>query len=181
MVKAGGDMIALHWEMDATPQRVYVAEAETRQLLGGPDADLKAEGTGGVRDVLVQAGRVVTDSIDEPILVSPVLMGDQVSGTMLEALMVQLEFCGLDLQQLSRAFNSVIVHLGVDGAASCALVLDYLQHTVPANVIVVRGDCQMHSLNRITMDHVMKSGFDLAAMFSLSKLMHISSYFDTFF
>ena len=39
--------------------------------------------------------------------------------------------------------------------------------------------CLMHSLNRIVADHTRTSKFSLGTVFSLTKLLHCGSYFDT--
>ena len=86
-------------------------------------------------------------------------------------------------QELSNTFAEVVIHFGVDGAATCALVLDYARCMLsPLPNVYVMGPscCLMHSLNRITAAHVLKSNFNMGVTFSLTKIMHIGTYFAVF-
>ena len=89
---------------------------------------------------------------------------------------------GIDIQELARKYKKVILILTTDGAATCELVLSHVAWLVSSkfeNVNIILNGCQLHSLNRVTTEHIVKSGFDLATIFSLSKIMRISTYWDS--
>ena len=113
----------------------------------------------------------------------PTLLGDESSTTLFNAMVSAMAEAGLDPQQLAASFSSVVFHFGIDGAATCELVIDYFKSLmlVLENVIVMCQDpCLMHSLNRIMSDHQDHSQFKLGDYFSLTKLIRIRSYWDSF-
>ena len=173
----------LHWELDATPQYMQLQEPETiAGLSRGPVRD-EAAAKRGTREVLVQRGLVITEQETDVVFAKPRIMGDETSGTLLDATLGEMAERGCDLQTLAGAFDEVLLHLGVDGAATCELVVDYIKCLVAIfpNVIVVSPSfCFMHGLNRVTADHSTKSRLNLNSLFSLTKMMYIGTYFDTF-
>ena len=90
---------------------------------------------------------------------------------------------GLGIRELSKSFEEVLLHFAVDGAATCELVVDYIKCLVQplgnVNVLDSSG-CLMHSSNRVCCDHAMRSKLNLKGTFSMTKLMYIGSYFDSF-
>ena len=97
--------------------------------------------------------------------------------------MAVLAQVALDIRELARSFEHVVLHLGVDGAATCELTVDYVREMVSdlENVVVVNHSfCLMHGLNRVTSDHCTKSAhFDFNRLFQFVKMLHIGKYFDT--
>ena len=185
----GGDFCCLHWEFDGTPQKVdFNSMATVQRLLGRPaDEEQNAEAAhmAGVREVLVQRGIFITEAACDDVFARPLVLGDQTSLTNLNALMHELGFLNLDLQKLSSSYKEVILHFSIDGSPTVELVVDYVRELVKplGNVIVCNNtSCMMHALNRIIADHSTKkdSQFDLSGVLSLTKLMHISAYFDKF-
>ena len=86
---------------------------------------------------------------------------------MFHAMCQEMSSVGLDLKGLSNNFAEVALHIGMDGAATCQLTTDYLRcMLVGLPNIYVRGPdcCMMHSLNRVTSDHITKSKFDLGLL-----------------
>jgi len=103
---------------------------------------------------------------------------------MLEGMMKELEALGLSFSELDASFGDVLVHLGVDGAASCELVVDFvreLSREYPSIIMMNHSFCLMHSLNRVVADHVQKSElFDLNGVFQFIKMLHVGNYFGAF-
>ena len=133
--------------------------------------------------MIVQQGLFITRDCCETIIAKPLVLGDQTSLTHLQAIMQETSALGLDLQTLAASYDRVLWHFGMDGAATCELAIDYLKCAVAGmgNVTVLDSSlCFMHALNRVAADHVASSTLDLNGIFSLTKLMYIGSYFDTF-
>ena len=180
---AGGTGVAiLHWQFDGTPQLVKFQDCETEKIL---DQDLEAHLNNKpcTRDVLVQKGFFITDEGVEDIFVKPLVLGDQSSLTHLNAIMLEMADCGLDLMDLASAYSTVLIHFGADGAATCDLVIDYIKSAVAGveNIIFMNSTtCLLHGLNRVCADYVTFSGFDLGGCISITNLLYIGSYFSSF-
>ena len=196
-VAKGGSVAVLQWEMDATPQPVALYSPEARDILRDP----RAEGTAdveqkreshGTRDVFVQRGRIkimesddgdpsnVKVRRDEAVFVPPLLLASQFSGTLRDAFFESLIRCGLDLSRLAEACVLVVLIMSVDGCFGNDLVIDWLHDIPPSNVMLLKDLCSFHNVNRIVIDHTKKSMFDINSLFSLARVVHISSYYDLF-
>ena len=188
IVSGKGKLIRVTWEMDSTPQRVGLQEAETISALVGHKLGDVAD-SGGVHDVLVQRCTMCSDTMlqEEQVIVPPKILGDTSSSTELDALLFSMFYVGLSLEVLAAAFETVLFFVGTDGASPCLLMVDYLRCAMRAlpNVQVVwnaTSTCLMHSLNRITADHFRRddSGYSLSGMTTLSKIFCVSRYWDLF-
>ncbi len=192
--ESGGSVIALQWEFDGTPQQIAVLSAAARDKLRGPNTegteDVESKDKTGTRDVFVQRARVrildvnaddehdVYVRLDEEIFIRPLCLGQQDSGTLRQALLSTFQRVGLDLVRLSQKFELVVLILSQDGCFTNGLVHDWLQSVLPKNIILLKDLCQSHTVNRLVMDHVKKGKFDINSLFSLSRVVHISSYYD---
>ena len=106
----------------------------------------------------------------EEVIVDPTVVGDTTSGTMLDALLIAMDRAGLNLEVLNANFGLVVLYLGVDGAASAVLSIDYLRLALRPleHVVVVSSPdatCFMHLWNRCTADHVSQKHVDLSGSF----------------
>jgi hypothetical protein len=169
----------LHWQFDGTPQRIaFQLPATTASLAAAGDPLSERQDKYGIRDVLVQKGFFATACVSDNVFAKPLVLADQTSLTHLHAILKEQGDMGLDLQTLSSRFERVLLSFGADGAATCDLVVDYVKCLVEAlgNVVVQdAASCLMHSLNRISADHIVGSNFKLNALFSLTKLMYIGA------
>ena len=181
-VEEGGSICVLHWELDGTPQRMSFQCSSTPELLSRGQKDTE-RASSGCRDVLVQKGVFIAPDYSEDIFVKPRVLGDQTSATLLECVMKEMAATGVDLQRLSQQFDEVLLHFGIDGAATCELTVNYIKCLVIElqNIIVLDSSpCLLHAINRICADHTLRSRLGLGGLFSLTKLMYIGSYFDAF-
>ena len=90
--------------------------------------------------------------------------------------MEEIAALGVDIHELSKSFDEVLLHFAVDGAATCELVVDYIKCLVQplGNIIVLDSSgCLMHSSNRVCCDHAMRSKLNLKGIFSMTRLMYI--------
>ena len=132
----------LHWALDATPQNMQFTDRNVLWELDShglpPDRS--------TREVLVQRGRICVGNTSQPIFVRPLVLGDETSATLLDAVMAQMESSGVDLKVLSRSFRRVVIHFGLDGAATCELVVDYILVLLQGlpNVTPLFDFCCMH-------------------------------------
>ena len=197
IVEAGGSVMSLQLEFDATPQQLAMYSAEARDILRGPEvegegtADLESREKYGTRDVFVQrarmrvldadpddAGDAVNIRLDEEIFIAPLALGQQDSGTLRAAVLGTLKQYGLEIKRLSEKNDLVVLILSQDGCFTNSLFHDWLASNLPDNVILLKDLCQSHTVNRIVIDHVNKSKFDINSLFNLSRVVHNSTYFD---
>lgn len=166
-------------EFDGTPEQVKFQHQTTCHSLGGFESGQMC----GVREVLVVNVSLFLQGSAGPeeIFCSPLVLGDLTSGTLLKALIMSLEGAGLDLQEIAQIFQKLILIFGVDGASTNELVYSYLQPRLPDNVVSLRSPCWLHASNRIVLDHLVKSGFDLVnPMYSLILLFDQASNYEAF-
>jgi len=182
--KLGGEFAVLHWELDATPQQVALETAIAVAILSRGGVHDECQSKKGTREVLIQRATLVTDdNKPEELFIKPLLLGDESSSTLLDAMMKRMRDVGVDLEEFSAGYGEILLHFGIDGAAVCELTIDYVKCLAEVfdNVITMPTSiCQMHCLNRIMADHQKSGRFKLSTIFSLTKLLHVGSYFDTF-
>ncbi len=195
-IEAGGSVCTLQWEMDSTPQQVALYCPKARDVLRDPRAegteDVEKREKHGTRDVFVQRGRLkileaaesdpddVHVRTDEEVFIPPFLLGSSFSSTLRDAFFHALELCGLCLKKLSGSFGLVVLIVSVDGCFGNALLVDWLHDVLPNNIILMEDLCTFHNSNRIVIDHVQKGKFDINSLFCLSRVFHISTYYDLF-
>ena len=66
--------------------------------------------------------------------------------------MLEMDEVGINLQQLSSSFGTVVIGLAIDGAAACELMVDYFKHMLRSfeNIVVMPTDpCALHGQNRV--------------------------------
>ena len=173
------ETIVVYVECDGTPEKVRFQNAGTCQRLGGQEDKEKT----GIREVFVVNVRVVIPGTDgvEDVFCPPLVLGDACSGTLLQALMMSLARANLDLASLSQSFASVIWLFGMDAASTNELLYSYLEARLPANVISVKSPCMLHASNRLVLDHLNKSKFNVInPIFSMILLMQIAGNFQDF-
>ena len=109
IVSGTGELIRVTWEMDSTPQRVGLQEAESISALVGHKLGDAAD-SGGVHEVLVQRCTIRSDTMlqEEQIIVPPKVIGDTSSSTELDALLFSMFYVGLSLEVLAAAFRTVL-------------------------------------------------------------------------
>ena len=139
IVSGKGKLIRVTREMDSTPQRVSLQEAETISALVGHKLGDVAD-SGGVHEVLVQRCTIRADTMlqEEQVIVPPKVIGDTSSATEVDALLFSMFFVGLSLEVLAAAFETVLLFVGTDGASPCILMVDYLRCAMRALTNVQR-------------------------------------------
>ena len=119
-----------------------------------------------------------TVKYDEEIIVPPLLIGSQSPATVLDTWMHSTEKFGIGITALCEKFPHGIVHMSGDSCAGNVLLLDSLESVLPDICILFRDMCNMHYLNSIMVSHFKNSWIDVDSMFAMTKIVHISSYWD---
>ena len=119
-----------------------------------------------------------TETLDESVLVPPLVIGSQDAATLIDIFLPSMDKCGLDLKRLAASFDVVVLFIAVDSSPAIALFIDWLMGVLSPNVVVIKDLCNMHKLNRIVFEHTKRSDYDINTLFSLSKVVHIFSYYD---
>ena len=169
--------LALHVEFDSTSQRVRFQNPETSEQLGGAeDLSLCFD-----REVFVINASVAIHGTAEEIFSPPLVLGDAKSGTLLQAVMSSLRSVKLDITELSERFKVVVLTVGMDAASSNELLFAYLEPRLPQNVLPLRSPCLLHSANRIVVDHLTKSNFNLInPIYSMILLLQLGHNYEAF-
>lgn len=144
----------------------------------GDDAVEKAE----VHEVFVQEGRLKLPSVDgrpraTVLIVPPVIVGDETSGTELDAVMKMMQHVGVDLPSLARRCRILVLHIRVDNAGQNDLIFETIAHRLPHNVIPLRTHCFMHQCSRMAAETMKRSGLDVInPLFCMSNLVYMGRY-----
>jgi hypothetical protein len=144
---------------------------------------LTTEAKTAVREVFVLNLRIMVhgDTAAEDIFLHPVVLASQNASTILSAIMRALVSQGLDLQEVAAKFQTVVWIFGIDGASTNELIHNFLRSRVPGNVIALRSTCMLHASNRITSDHLHRSGWNLVnPLYSMILLLQLGRIFESF-
>ena len=166
VVSNGGSLAVLGWELDATPQYVQLMDRGAACMLSGVKKQHGSHNNKGAREVLVQRGRLITlcvdlcRNVDDVIFAKMRLLGSEHAGTLLDAVMSEMQAAGCGLEELAHKFDDVVLCPAIDGAAACELMLNYLRCVLGylPNLMVSASDpCLLHCLNRVFMIHAKHS------------------------
>ena len=191
IVDRGGEMIRITWHSDSTPQKVALQSPEAVSIASGTKSVREEGKHRGTREAFVQRCVLETDvTLPEQVLVPPVVMGDSMSGSLLDAILSSMSRVGFPLDQVAERFRTVLLAFGSDGGSNMILTIDYIRHVLRAtlqNVIVVGlmldqgGSCLMHALNRVVACHAEGSrDVNLPGLLTFSKLFAVEKYWDRF-
>ena len=114
----------------------------------------------------------------DDVLVPPLLLGGSTAAALVDIWMSSMATCGLDIQYLAARCAFVVLFIAVDSCAANMLAIDYVSSVLPGNVFLIKDTCNMHSLNSIIVSHCKRSWVNLNDLFAITKLTHISSYWD---